>query len=221
MKVTQGTEIYQKLKQDIILLRLKPEQQLSIKDLATSFGVSRSPIRDALLKLSNERLVEIIPQSGCKVTLINMDMAEQERFIRKSVELEMIKRKSLNITKDFITKQKSNLELQKNALEESDLEKFFMLDEEFHKRLFEASNLEFTWNIIENNTYSSYQRIRVLSMQVKDITDATLKQHEKILEAIVQKDFSKLLEFEDKHISKISDEIPLLQSQFPTYFTRF
>jgi len=218
MKVTQGTEIYQKLKQDIILLRLKPEQQLSIKDLASSFGVSRSPIRDALLKLSNERLVEIIPQSGCKVTLINMDVAEQERFIRKSVELEMIKRKRLNITKDFITKQKSNLELQKNALEDSDLERFFKLDEEFHKRLFEASDLQFTWDIIENNTYSSYQRIRVLSMQVENINDVILAQHAKILEALAQKDFTKLLEFENKHISKISDEIPLLYSQFPLYF---
>jgi DNA-binding GntR family transcriptional regulator len=87
MKFTQGNEIYQKLKRDIISLNLEPGMQLSIKDLVATLGVSRSPIRDAFIKLSNERLVKMIPQSGCRVTQINCDMAEQERFLRKSIEL--------------------------------------------------------------------------------------------------------------------------------------
>lgn len=218
MKSTQGNEIYLKLKSDIISLQLEPGMQLSIKDLINNLGVSRSPIRDAFLKLSNERLVRMIPQSGCRVTQINCDMAEQERFIRKSVELEMLKKNSLVITRDFIAKQKANLMLQKNALEDDDLNGFFLLDEEFHKRFFEASGLLYTWRIIENNTCSSYQRVRVLSMRVRGVANNIFQQHEDLLVAAEAGDYDKMYMIDKKHLTKIDDEMPLLQHEFPSYF---
>lgn len=220
MKSTQGNEIYLKLKKDIISLKLEPGAQLSIKELITSLGVSRSPIRDAFLKLSNERLVDIIPQSGCRVTTIDIDMAEQERLIRKSVELEMIRRKTLVVDREFLLQQKSNLMFQKNAIAENDLSKFFILDEEFHKRLFEASGLSYTWEIIENNTCSSYQRVRVLSMRVSGVANNILEQHDDMRRVCENKDFEKLYEIDKIHLSKIDEELPYLVERFPTYFTK-
>lgn len=218
MKSTQGNEIYQKLKGDIISLNLEPGLQLSIKDLVASLGVSRSPIRDAFIKLSDERLVKMIPQSGCKVTQINCDMAEQERFIRKSIELEMFKRRNLKITIDFMAKQKANLMFQKNALEANDLYEFFKLDEEFHQRFFDASGLLYTWQIIENNTCSSYQRVRVLSMRVSGATKNILLEHENLLLAAEAGDYEKMYQFDSNHLSKIDEELPFLKQKFPNYF---
>jgi DNA-binding GntR family transcriptional regulator len=218
MKSTQGNEIYQKLKKDIISLKLEPGIQLSIRELIESLGVSRSPIRDAFIKLSNERLVKMIPQSGCRVTQINIDMAEQERFIRKSIELDMIKKKHFNIDRDFVAKQRANLMLQKSALEAEDQSQFFALDEEFHRRLFDASGLLYTWGIIENNTCSSYQRVRVLSMRVSGVADNILYQHEMLLQAAESGDFDSLFEIDNIHLSKITEEMPHLKEKFPSYF---
>lgn len=218
MKSTQGNEIYHKLKGDIISLSLEPGKQLSIKDLVSSLGVSRSPIRDAFIKLSNERLVKMIPQSGCRVTQINCDMAEQERFLRKSIELEMLKRNNLDITRDFIAKQKANLMFEKNALDCNNLNEFFLLDEDFHKRFFDASGLLYTWEIIENNTCSSYQRVRVLSMRVSGAADNILQQHEDLLSAAEAGDYDKMYEIDSNHLSKIDKELPFLQQKFPNYF---
>lgn len=220
MKSTQGNEIYLRLKKDIISLILEPGTQLSIKELTTLLGVSRSPIRDAFLKLSNERLVDIIPQSGCRISTIDINRAEQERLIRKSVELEMIKRKNFFIDKEFLLQQESNLMFQRNAIENNDLITFFELDEEFHKRLFEASRLKYTWQIIENNTCSYYQRVRVLSMRVGGVAKNILEQHEAIKKACEEKDFDKLFEIENMHLSKIDEELPYLIDNFPTYFTK-
>ncbi|MBK5200822.1 MAG: GntR family transcriptional regulator [Spirochaetaceae bacterium] len=220
MKSTQGNEIYIKLKKDIISLKLEPGAQLSIKELISSLGVSRSPIRDAFLKLSNERLVDIIPQSGCRVTTIDVNRAEQERLIRKSVELEMIRRKMLVVDREFILQQKSNLMFQNNAIIENDLPKFFKLDEEFHKRLFESSGLLYTWEIIENNTCSSYQRVRVLSMRVSGVANNILEQHDGMRRVCESGDFDKLFEIDKVHLSKINEEFPYLFEKFPTYFTQ-
>ncbi len=220
MKSTQGNEIYLKLKKDIISLKLEPGAQLSIKELIATLGVSRSPIRDAFLKLSNERLVDIIPQSGCRVSTIDIDMAEQERLIRKSVELEMIRRKTLIVDKEFLVKQQSNLMFQKIAIDDNDLSKFFKLDEEFHRRLFESSGLLYTWKIIENNTCSSYQRVRVLSMRVSGVATNILEQHVRMREACENNNFEELFEIDKVHLSKIDEELPYLVEKFPTYFTQ-
>jgi DNA-binding GntR family transcriptional regulator len=130
----------------------------------------------------------------------------------------MLKRKNLKITKDFIAKQKANLMFQKNALEANDLNELFLLDEEFHKRFFDSSGLLYTWKIIENNTCSSYQRVRVLSMRVSGAAINILQQHEDLLEAAEAGDYEKMYKIDNNHLSKIDEEMPFLKEKFPTYF---
>jgi len=67
-----GMDIYQKLKDDIITLKLKPGQMISENEIASIYNVSRTPIKNAFLRLKGEKYIEIIPQKGSYVTLLDM-----------------------------------------------------------------------------------------------------------------------------------------------------
>src|SRR5579875_1929969 len=84
---TLGEGAYQEIRNAIISLQLKPGQMISENELATSLGVSRTPIREALLMLNREALVEILPQRGARVAHINEHKVQEARFVRESLEV--------------------------------------------------------------------------------------------------------------------------------------
>ncbi|NCC13626.1 MAG: GntR family transcriptional regulator, partial [Spirochaetia bacterium] len=86
VRVTASEEIYQTLRSEILSLRFKPGEELNLQLLSTQLQVSRSPVRDALMRLSGDNLVDIFPQKGTRVSLINLKQVEEERFLRKSLE---------------------------------------------------------------------------------------------------------------------------------------
>ena len=86
-KNTISNRVYSILKNRIYNLEYRPGRSLSVATLAQELDVSRSPVRDALLHLGQEELVQIFPQSGTRVSLINIHRMEEERFLRKSLEL--------------------------------------------------------------------------------------------------------------------------------------
>ena len=84
-----ATQIFDHLRQEIVSLRLAPGTILSRPALAESFGVSQTPIRDALLRLEQEALVTVHPQSSTMVAPIDVDQAHEAQFLRISLECEV------------------------------------------------------------------------------------------------------------------------------------
>ena len=82
--------VYDELRQRIVNLIYKPGQEIGIQSLAEDFGVSRSPVRDALLRLGRDRLVDIFPQKGTRVAYLDRDIIMQERFLRAAVETRVL-----------------------------------------------------------------------------------------------------------------------------------
>src|SRR6478609_451011 len=78
--------VYQNLREDIVSLRLKPGDPISEKEVAGRYGVSRTPVREAIQRLADERLVEIFPQSGTFVARIPYDDLPEAMIIRKALE---------------------------------------------------------------------------------------------------------------------------------------
>src|SRR5690242_14743649 len=77
-----ASRVYRGLRRDIVELKLPPRQRLSEKELSLQLGVSRSPIREALLKLADEGLVWIRPQSGTAVAPISVREIHDGQFVR-------------------------------------------------------------------------------------------------------------------------------------------
>src|ERR1700716_1550016 len=84
-------QVFERLRELIISLGLPPGSPLSRVALAEQFGVSSTPIRDALMRLDEEGLVEVYPQHATVVSRIDIGLAQQAHFLRQALELEIVK----------------------------------------------------------------------------------------------------------------------------------
>src|SRR5699024_6689240 len=83
--------VYKTIKKRIIELELKPVQKISEQEIAKELEVSRTPVREAFLKLSQEDLIGIYPQVGTIVSKIDLDLVEEGRFIRENIERAVVR----------------------------------------------------------------------------------------------------------------------------------
>ena len=86
----QEGEVYSVLRKAIVELYLQPGVILSMKDICEHLSIGRSPVRDALIRLDQEGLVTLLPQKGTMISQIDSWRVEQERFLRISVEEEVM-----------------------------------------------------------------------------------------------------------------------------------
>ena len=84
-------QITRALRQAIVTMRLRPGEMLSEQDIATRFGVSRQPVREAFIKLGEAGLIQVLPQRGTLVVKISRAAVEDARFIREAVECALVR----------------------------------------------------------------------------------------------------------------------------------
>jgi DNA-binding GntR family transcriptional regulator len=130
-------QVFEHLRELIVSLALKPGAVLARPQLCAFYGLSLSPVREALLRLEEEHLVDIYPQHQTRVRRIDLAQARQAHFLRLSVELEMacVLAKAPNpVLADALL---ALVERQRACLEAGDLAGFTQADMEFHRRMFE------------------------------------------------------------------------------------
>ena len=179
---------YHKLRQDIIYCDLTPGQKLSVRDLEEQFALGRTPVREALVRLSELGLVYIIPQSGTYVSRIDLHRAEDARFMREHLESCVIRECCARLTDDGKAALEEIIATQEKALAGNDARAFFEYDNEFHQAIFNIAGRHTVWTTLEaHNTH--IQRFRWLSTQVKVIDwNNITTQHRQKLQAIKHRD---------------------------------
>lgn len=210
--------VYNDLRDKILSLTLKPGTELSFTNLKPLYNVSISPIRDALKHLENEGLVEIRPQSGTSVALIDMAKVRDERFRRLYLELGAVEKAfDRGISKQLIAQWEDNIEKQKKAFACRDTITFLELDNSMHRLLFEACGHEKVFDSMLA-TSGNYHRIRMVSYLFDDIFSNTIDQHTTILNALKANSIEMVTQLERNHISKIEIETSGYQKAYPQYF---
>lgn len=210
--------VYDSLRDKILNLELKPGTPLSFSTLSSQYKVSISPIRDALKRLDTEGLVEIKPQSGTYVSLIDLDKVRDERFMRLYLELGVIEKlQTVGISDCLIEKWEELLRLQEEAFSCRNTAKFLDLDDQMHRLLFAECKHEKVFTLIKN-TGGNYHRIRMVSYLFDDILKNILVQHKELFEALKKRDIQELLRVDRQHISKIEVETAEYQKAYPQYF---
>lgn len=185
-KNTTSKTIYYKLRDEIINLYLEPGTSISEKELSEKYSVSRTPVREALVRLAQEGLVNIYPQKGTVVSLIDLSAVEEGRFLREHLERAVVKEACKEFSQENVLALEMNLKLQKMYIENNDYKKLFEADEEFHKIIFEGSNKKRVWNSI-NDGSTEFQRIRMLRLVTNSSWDNIYLQHKEIFNAIKNK----------------------------------
>jgi len=214
--------VYDTLRESIMLLELKPGTKITEKYIAEKLGVSRTPVREALIKLSQEDLVTIYPQKGTFVSLIDPNHVEEAVFIRKNLEIAAVKSSCTNFPEDVLFSLKENLNSMEFQLNQPQINNLnvFNLDNEFHKLIFKGCGKEKAWTIItEVSTHLNrvrYLKMLVFSSSWKDV----FRQHSEIVDAICNKDVHRGLEVLEEHLGKINIQMHELYSQYSMYFKK-
>lgn len=210
-------KVYNGLRVSIVNLKLKPGEEIKINLIAENLGVSRSPVRDALLELEKEGLVDILPQIGTRVSKIDMERMHEERFLRSSLEEKTLEIFLTHHTEEDLYALKKNLEKQKKSVDEKDYPTFLNLDDEYHKIFFAAANKARCWELIRNMS-GHYRRVRLLVLRATTVADNILSQHNELLELISGKRNEEAQKVIKNHLSKIIMEEKELLQEFPEYF---
>ena len=211
------TLVYEELKRNIMSMKLEPGQTMSTQEIATKLNVSRTPVREAFLRLQSEGLVEMIPQRETMVSKISLKRVEQEKFIRECLEMGVI-RKFMDKSGCEVEENMADLiQLQKKCGEEKDFVGFLEADDQFHKVLFDVTGQEMAWETIASRN-GHYNRLRILYVQRDTAMQESIEQHHKIatlLESGSREEAARAL---SSHVRRLDIDEAGLIAQYPDYF---
>ncbi len=149
------------LRRRIISLQLPPGEPLSENELAQEMGVSRTPVRESLILLREEGLVQVYPQIGSFVSLVDLGRVSEAQFVREAIECASLR--DLSVDDAGIAGLRVILQSQTEADANGDIEEFFRLDEEFHRELLRLAGHESAWAAV-NSAKAHLDRARRLSL---------------------------------------------------------
>ena len=204
------------LKGNIISLELAPGTAISENELAAEIGISRTPVREAIIELAKAYLIEIYPQRGSFVSLIDPKMVEEARFLRRVMDTAVIEEVCETADEEGINLLEENVALQEFYLEKGMTEKLFDLDNKFHRNIYVVAKKDIIYDI-HSTLMIHFDRVRNLSV-VTVKNNGIVGEHRAMLEAIKAKDKKAASELVAKHLNHYQvDEIEI-RSRRPEFF---
>ena len=210
--------LYAVLRQSIIRMTLAPGQALSEKEIAETFAVSRQPVREAFIRLSEAGLVEVRPQRGTYVVHISQAAVMEARFVREAIEIAVARAAAEQGLDAAIHDELHELiARQQRCIAPQDHDRFYRLDEDFHRTLALGTGHDAAWRVTQE-VKAQLDRVRYLS--VPDATPITklIDQHTRILEGIVARDADAAERAVKEHLREILSSLPALVERFPDLF---
>jgi len=209
-------QVFARLRDRITALELPPGAPLSRAGLATEYGLSSTPIRDALMRLAEEGLVEVFPQHATLVSRIDVRQAELAHFLRQALELEIVRMLALRADAALSSDLDALIARQRRFAKDGNLEAFMAADNEFHARLYAAADKQDLWSLVRSRS-GHIDRLRRLHLPSPGRTQAIMKHHRLIAQAISD---GKPEEAEAQlrtHLSGTLGELATIRSRHPHY----
>jgi DNA-binding GntR family transcriptional regulator len=153
---------YRIIRDSIVNFGKKPGETISDMEISRQLGLSRTPVREAIMKLKSEsEIIDIYPQRGMRVSLIDMDLVRQARLLRMTLEKEVAMDCCDYVTAEDLTKLEENLALQEFYCQRGMLPELIQKDNEFHHQLFCISRNEMLYRVVHAVSIH-YDRVRNL-----------------------------------------------------------
>jgi len=216
-RATNLDDIFEYLYDEIVSLRLVPGDKISEAEIASQFGVSRQPVRDAFRRLENMDLLLIRPQRATVVKRFSLREIEKSRFVRQAVEKEVLCRAAENCDEAGAALLDASLAAQTKLLADMNYDNFGKLDYEFHRLLCQIAKTDFAFDVIMEEK-SKVDRLCVLSLTTKDSLSELVDDHRRIAEAVKSNDPHKSIDEGMNHLSRLNDTINHIYEKNMGYF---
>jgi GntR family transcriptional regulator, rspAB operon transcriptional repressor len=201
----------------IVTTELEPGRQISENELAARLGVSRTPVREALARLRDDRLVEIVPQLGTFVSRISVAGVDDAQFLREALECSAVRLAAERADRGDLLALEGLLALQASARDAGDAAAFFTLDDELHSTLCELSGRPIAWAIVERAN-GHLNRVRRLSMAHASYLAEMVAEHQVVVDAVGRNEPDAAEEALRHHLRMVLSDLPTIRSEHPEYF---
>ncbi|PKA44832.1 GntR family transcriptional regulator (plasmid) [Rhizobium sullae] len=216
-RVTAADAIFEGLYADIVSLRMPPGMALQEKRIADEFGVSRTPVREALLRLSEGGLVDIYPQSGTVVSRIPVSAIPEAVVVRKALESTTVERAARIAQLHDIARLDAIIARQKALTVVGDASSFHEEDEVFHQALTQIAGYPGIWTILKT-VKVQIDRARRLTLPALGRMDNVVPEHIAIRDAIAAHDAEAARDAMLHHLSAVIPDVAELRTRYPDYF---
>jgi len=208
-RTTLSDQAYDTLRAMIVRGEMAPDARLSEPELIERLRIGRTPLREALLRLAQDGLVAIYPQSGSFVTRISLAQLEEAQFVRERLECGIIRRVAGRADRRALAGLRSLLQRQEAAAGEEDAEQFHLLDEELHESFCTIAGWPDVWRLIHRSKVH-LDRVRRLSLPLEGHMPHLIEQHRAILDAVTERDEDGAEAAMRGHLREVFSTIPLL-----------
>lgn len=209
-------QVLERLREAILALELVPGTVLARQALAEQFGVSQTPVREALLRLAEEGLVDVFPQHATLVSRIDLRAARQAHFLRRSIELELVRELALRRPEGLVDALRRQIALQQALAEARQYGDFVAADRQFHQLLYAAADMAALVALV-GRVSGHVDRLRRLHLPTAGKTASILRDHGAIVEAIAAGDAVAAQEALRAHLSGTLSAVEEIRQQFPDY----
>jgi DNA-binding GntR family transcriptional regulator len=211
-------QVFDRLREMIVSLQLPPGSPLSRVALAAQFGVSSTPIRDALMRLDAEGLVEVFPQYATVVSRIDVDLAQQAHFLRQALELEIVRMLATQHDADVLAELKVTIALQQQFAKAGDFEGFMTADNDFHRQLYAATGKQGIWTLVRSRS-GHIDRLRRVHLPSPGKALDIVKHHRLIAKAIEAGDPEEAQRHLRTHLSGTLRDLDKIRTRYPEYLS--
>lgn len=204
------------IKENIIGLDLAPGSQISESKICTQMGLSRTPVREALIELSRVKIVKIVPQKKSTVALIDYALVDEACFMRNVLECAVVELDCELAGPEGLHRLEENVKLQRFYFENQNSQMLMELDDQFHAILFSIAQKTQIYEMTRNMLVH-FDRVRRMALDsIRDIK--IVEDHAQILEAIRSRDEEQAKHLMQIHLSRYKYDAKAILKEYPQYF---
>ncbi|HEX2117025.1 MAG TPA: GntR family transcriptional regulator [Alphaproteobacteria bacterium] len=182
-----ATDVFQHLREKIVRGEWVPGQRLSENEVARSLGVSRTPVREAFIRLRQEALIRVYPQSGTVVSPIDLAEVEDSQFLRETLECRTVALAAESCTAEQAEALCDLIERQRRCCVAGREADFVAFDDEMHHLLVTISGRKAVWRVVRD-AKGQLDRVRHLSLQNVPWIERNVREHEAIIDCVARRD---------------------------------
>ena len=218
-RMSRSAQAYDLLRDAIVSLWLKPGEPVNEKAICEQLGVSRTPVREALMRLADEGLVQVYPQAGTFISPIDLEHVFEGQIVRDALEMAMIRRAAHRLTPAFAARLAAILDDQRRCSARNDHQAFYVADEEFHRTISQCAGSLRIWRII-NSAKAQLDRVRRLNMPMPGQLDQIIREHQAIFDGLRSGKEAQAARALKIHLDTVFDAVQILMDRHAEYFSK-
>jgi len=211
-----GAQLHRILRAAIIRGELVPGQAISEIEMSKKFAISRQPVREAFIKLGEERLIEVLPQRGTYIRKISVKEVLDARHLREVIEVSIVREVAEKHDAALIKTLRS-LIAEQRKVKHGDNQAFLLLDEEFHRTLALHAGREYMWRVTES-IKAQMNRVRFLTFDSATPMPQLTDEHSGVVDAIEAGNANLAAQRMEHHLRALLTSLPLIAERYPEHF---